>query len=82
MNSALRDWIVENYGSMIKAGEAIGVHRNSVGRWATLEPEGILRHMPTIVDQVETSPAQLLDVVRQSMAQIKQMQADHFHGRA
>jgi transposase-like protein len=60
---SLASFLRKHYGSVTEAALQLGVTEQTVYKWVRENPRGLLKHMPTMVQQCNVTETQILGEV-------------------
>lgn len=55
-----KGYIVKLYGTQHRMAKSLGVSQQAVGRWMNENPRGLLKYLPEIVEQTNTTYSQVI----------------------
>jgi hypothetical protein len=56
----MKDYIKKHYGSNVRMAKSLGVTNQTVTNWIKNNPRGMLKYLPEIVEECNTSYHQLV----------------------
>jgi hypothetical protein len=61
--SSMETFLIKNYGSLTMAAGHLNVSVQTINNWLKRNPRGLLKHMPTMVQQCNVTETQIMGEV-------------------